>query len=349
MYFDTNESSSHRKAKEKLFDLIIQKRIEVYDQCGNRYEIFNGKYEDEFLHIESFVMDYSNEALFSNHNSPCIKHLESFKKSGYCDKKGYFGAFKELPCERCVTANFRKYVEGSSKFASYRPDVAFGFNGLHKVWLEIKNENPCSENKIKFCKDNDIVLLEISDWDVIKFKDFNGKLVFNKLEEYIEIPNSYKDIVRIIEYIKDELNKYRFIDFKVVLEMLSKSPSTNGILQPRNMMLLLKRIDAEFRTVFMTSKSIMNYFNSDVKCKAIISIKDYEQLKKDNIIQEEAIREIKVVEPSTSDRLAKCFKCKGKEHIRNLLKVEVPMKRGDRVSTRYYHNDCFNSISKLNT
>lgn len=202
MYFDTNESRSHFEAKEKLFDLILSRRVRILDQHGKEYEIFKGKFDNEFLHIESFVMDYSSEALFSSLNPPCDKYMSGNNKSPHCSMKGYFGAFKELPCEKCVKRNYGKYMTGGNKFASYRADLAYGYEGKHKIWLEIENTSPCSKNKIDFCKNNDITLLEISSYDVNNFNKHVGDLIFNKLEEYEYKYSFYDELKKLPEYIE---------------------------------------------------------------------------------------------------------------------------------------------------
>lgn len=343
MYFDSNESSSHKKAKEKLFDLIISKRVEILDQNGNKYEIFKGVQEKEFLHIESFIMDYINKAIFSNMESPCIKHLRDFNKKGLCDTNGYYGAFKELPCEKCVKINFGKYLSGSSKYASYRPDVSFGYNGLHKVWLEIKNESPCSKNKIEFCKQNDIILLEISDNDVLKFNDCNGKLIFNKLEEYIHIASIYEDIDEVITYIKAEIKDNKFAFMQEASHKLLKLPFSDGFLQPRNILLLQKRIENEFNIISIDNKELEKYFNINKKSKLIISKEEYDKLVELNYINKEETQDgIKVIEPSTNSVIVKCFKCKGKDQAKNLVKTEVIHRNNKRF--KYFHEVCLENI-----
>lgn len=339
MYFDSNESLSHKKAKEKLFDLIVQKRIEIVDQYDNVYEIFNGRYKDEFLHIESFIMDYSNEAIFSNEKSPCIKHLEDYKKKGLCDAKGYYGGFKELPCERCVIKNFRKHLGSSSKFASYRPDVSFGYNGNHKIWLEIKSGNPCSKNKIDFCKENGIILLEIKDFDVLNFNDYHGQLVFNKLEEYVHIPNVYEDIDNIIHFAHDELNVQKYLMYTEVIGKINEASSSKSSLAPRNILLLTERIESELAIVNADRKELMDYFGLIKKCKIIISKLDYEAIKESGYITEEKVDGIQILNASISTKMVRCHNCKGKEQAKNLIKVEEKLRNG-KPSLRFYHNEC---------
>lgn len=181
MYFDGNESDEHIEAKKKLFSLILAKRVKLVDSNGKSYDIFTGIYEDEFLHMESFMMDYSAKVLFSSRDSPCKKYMSEHGKSPLCNMKGYYGAFEELPCEKCVTDNFRKHLDGSSKFASYRPDISFGYEGIHRIWIEIKYTHGCSNSKITFCQEKGIVLLEASAESVLSLNDYHNKLTLNKL------------------------------------------------------------------------------------------------------------------------------------------------------------------------
>lgn len=345
-YFETNESNSHLKAKEKLFDLIVSKRIEIVDQHGNSYEIFKGKDETEFLHIESFVMDYSNQALFSNEKPPCQQHLNDHNKKGLCEAKGYYGAYKELPCERCVSINFRRHIKNSSIYASYRPDVAFGYQGIHKIWLEIKNENPCSINKIEFCKKNDIVLLEISDTDVLKFKDYNGRLIFNKLEEYIETPNLYKDIDIVLKHIDKKLKVDLFVDYKEVNNMFIGMPSMDGFFSARNYIKFRNRLEDKFSIISIEGKELKSHFGVRRKTDGIITKAKYNELLKMNCLSDKATNtepEIELLENTDSTRMVRCASCKEKEHANKLMRVKSREKRG-KYLVKYYHEKCFDNI-----
>lgn len=177
-YFNENESYDHMIAKDKLFRLITNKRVKIFDEEGKRYDVFTGERDDEFLHQESFVVDYGDDVLFSSPNSPC-KTLPNFKPM--CDQKGYYGAYENLPCKKCMLANVGD-LHKSSRFGSYRPDISFGYGGKHVIWLEVSHTNPCSFNKINFCMNHNITLLEIDSSVIDDFKDFSGELVFKKLE-----------------------------------------------------------------------------------------------------------------------------------------------------------------------
>ncbi|MGD6876806.1 hypothetical protein [Bacillus infantis] len=338
MYFDTNESSTHKKAKEKLFDLIVSKRIEIVDQDGNVYEIFKGKDETEFLHIESFVMDYYNQALFSNDKSPCQQHLSDLKKEGMCDAKGYYGAFKELPCEKCVSFNFRKYVKYSSKYASYRPDIAFGYKGEHKVWLEIKNESPCSENKIEFCKKYGITLLEINAADVIGFKDYNGKLMFNKLEEYIHVKTIYEEVEELAMLISNDLNTNEFVPFSTVTNFISDRGYAEQLIKFKR--IFDKEVENKFYKVNVEGKDIKKYFGLKKKGTVLVKKEQYDKINELGLLKS---NKPAIAEPSTSDRQVICKKCKGKSKAKDLVRVEGKI-RNSRQTYEFYHEKCFNEI-----
>jgi len=339
MYFDTNESKSHLEAKEKLFDLITSKRVKIADQDGNVYDVFSGKHDDEFLHMESFIMNYSSDAIFSNKESPCKKFMEN--KNPGCNMEGYFGAFKELPCEKCIVKNFRKYIEGSSKYASYRPDVSFGYEGKHKIWLEIKNESPCSKNKIEFCKSNGIVLLEIDSTDINGFKSHNGKLLFNRLEEYVHTPSIYEDTENILKFIREKLNEEKFIPYEQVVEKFADAPSNSEFVTARNIIKFKERLEKEFNIILIEGSDLKRYFNVKRKQKALISKIEYDKLIENKYINEitQSKDGIKIIEKSDSIKSVRCYKCKQKDEARNFIKTEVT-KKDNKKLYRYYHEDC---------
>lgn len=179
------EGEKHLQAKEKLFQLLMERRVKIKDQHSADYPIFNGKCVDEFLHIESFVMDYNGLSLFSNSNSPCKKYIVDVP---LCDQSGYYGAFRELPCHQCIMNNIDvSLLKGDSEYASYRADISYGYGNKHRVWLEIKDTHGCSEHKIHFCKLHSIDLIEIDAEQIIELDGYNHVLVGQKLEPLYKV------------------------------------------------------------------------------------------------------------------------------------------------------------------
>lgn len=178
-FFNNKESKAHKEAKEKLFDLIIQDKVKILDNYNREYYIYVG-FEEEFLHMESFLINYHNEAIYSNYDLPCVKHL-NFNKEEYvllCDLKGHWGVFETLPCKKCIEIN---YI-GDKNIIGYTPDIAYGYDGKHQIWLEINHKHKCTKQKIDYCRDNNIILLEINSKDVLDFNETkNNNLIFNNL------------------------------------------------------------------------------------------------------------------------------------------------------------------------
>lgn len=336
-YFNEgNESKSHLKAKEKLFDLITSKRIEIVDQHGNQYEVFTGKYKDEFLHIESFVMDYSPKVIFSNKEAPCKKYFEGTKKKPNCNMSGYFGAFKELPCSRCISCNFKRETNTSSHLASFRPDVAFGFDGLHKVWFEIKNSSPCSEKKIEFCKSNGIVLLEISDSDINNFKEYTGTLIFNKLKDYVYQTNIYDDLKTIMSLIGKELKDKQYVTVDEIYKEYIKLPNVDSE-NTRQLILFYQRIKEKFIMLKLDNKISREHFGLEKKTSIITTLSENELLKQKLINNQD---EEKKVKKNANGKVRKviCFKCREKETTDEMIRVEAES-AGKQV-IKYFHKDC---------
>lgn len=335
-YFNTNESKTHLAAKEKLFDLIVSKRIKIVDQYNNEYKIFTGEHEDEFLHVESFIMDYVNKAIFSNSDSPCKKYFDDKpNKKPSCSMEGYYGAFKELPCSGCINSNFRRETNHSSNLASYRPDVSFGYEGIHKVWFEIKNSSPCSKNKIEFCKNNGIVLLEISDSVVNGFKDYNGTLRFHKLEEYVHVPTIYDGLKDINNFIRQYLADSKYVTHQEVSNKFFELSGLNSRnFTTRDLIKLQDKIKEEFVTITIDNKVLKDHFGFKKKTSVIITEEENEIVKSKLISESNKKNKVK------SDKPVKriCFKCKVKGNKEEMIMVEGKSAGKDII--RYFHKDC---------
>ena len=280
LYFDNNESKKHLQAKEELFDLIVSRRVKVLDQHGVEYKIFNGEHKDEFLHIESFVMDYSDEALFSNYNSPCKKYMTG-NKIPECNMKGYFGAFKEFPCEKCVQVNYGEFMSGGNKFASYRADIACGHQGKHRIWLEIKNTSPCSKGKIEFCKSRGVTLLEIDANDVDGIRDkFNTSIVelkFIKLEEYKYEYNFYEELKNLPNHIGKIIEVDGYTTFDEVINFFNLKSGERGVSDVRNIVKIQNLIKERFAVIKECGDGLIAYFNLDKKRSIIVEKNDYDK------------------------------------------------------------------------
>lgn len=272
-YFNYKESFTHLSAKEKLFELIKSRRVTIKDQFNEEYDIFKGKFNHEFLHLESFVMDYSNRVLFSNYDSPC-KELKNF--TPLCKQEGYMGAFEELPCAKCILSNFGD-IKKSSRYASFRPDISFGYDGLHKVWLEIKHTHESTYNKLRFCYENDIILLEIDTNVIEEFNDYNGELVFERLiYEPVEI-----DLSKYEKFIESNLNEKGYILsvdlkrkinknlFEYTFNKLARYDIYNQLINKYNLI-----------EVFDDNRGVMEYFGFKGKKKILIQEKDIPKIER---------------------------------------------------------------------
>lgn len=82
--------------------------------------------------------------------------------------------FYEHPCNSC---QYKGKLDVIFIF-----DIGFSANGIYKLAIEIENTSPVKPNKIKFCKDNKIVLIEVNANELIRnnFKDYK----YVKCHEY---------------------------------------------------------------------------------------------------------------------------------------------------------------------
>lgn len=206
LFYENSEGKKHYDMKMKLFDLIIEKNVKIVDDYNAEYEIYTKKHKNEFLHIESFIIKpeqedrYVNSVFFSNENLPCSKYLgfDTNNNGLLCDLKGYCGAIEKLPCNKCLEINLDKKQKNDISIG-FTPDISFGYDGKHIVWLEVLNTSPCSPYKIKFCQDNNIELLEISVTDIDRFK--SGRMIFNNLTKKVNKTGEKEFLSKVLEQI----------------------------------------------------------------------------------------------------------------------------------------------------
>ncbi len=159
--FNGYESEIHKNAKHKLFNLIVNHKINIYDNNNIYYNIFPYKYKNEFLHLESFNIGYhSNNPIYSNDYLPC-NNIFNIKISP-CSFRGGFGVIENLPCNNCLKNSKLKndYKNIDINKIGFRPDIAWGYENEYKVWLEVNYAHSCNDNKILYCANNNIILLE---------------------------------------------------------------------------------------------------------------------------------------------------------------------------------------------
>ena len=226
LFFENTESKIHNKAKMRLFDLLLEGKVEIKDNYNNTYNIFQGEYDTEFLHIESFLIKpnkydpYINSAMLSNHELPCMKYLNLNKEEHrlLCNQQGYYGAIENLPCRKCIEINLGNKQE-YKYFVGYTPDISFGYNGEHKIWLEINYTHLCSDHKINYCINNNITLLEINADDIkynseeLYFNNHNLNFYTERERLFNEAVNNYLNEINDKGYIFRENIKNTFIDY----------------------------------------------------------------------------------------------------------------------------------------
>lgn len=288
LFFDHPESDRHLNAKEKLFNLISEKKINITDNFENKHIIFKGENQDEFLHVESFIIrpenekTYVNSAFFSNKDLPCVKYL-TFKGNArlLCDQRSSYGAHDNLPCKYCLEMNLSSNEKNKTKIG-YTPDVSFGYDGKHKVWLEILYTHACSDHKIRYCVENNIVLLEISVEEIENLT--GGTLKFNNLT------SAWKDTVgEMSNQVVLEMNKSHYIEKVRFKEKL------NEAYFPCTLMMFHEKYNN-----FMTSNgySEFSYYDNDLKERLQINVTGRKHLivddiflKKVDVIKEERLQD----------------------------------------------------------
>lgn len=216
------ETKEHLKSKELLFDWIITKQVEIYDNLGNKYEMMIGKNKNEFLHSESLVITDNNSVLYSSTpgNLPCNKLLKGDRDfTPMCDMKGHSGAIYDLPCQKCI-----KTVNARFHEIKLIPDLAYGYKNSYTIWLEIFKTSGSSFKKMKYCSKNNINLLEINVEDIQELEDVKGKkkLVFNNLTHYYNNLDLRSDIWKqmTIDFVNSSLDKYGYLEQRILLAQI---------------------------------------------------------------------------------------------------------------------------------
>jgi hypothetical protein len=204
------ESNIHKEAKEKLFNMLSN-GLKIIDQNGENYRY---GWDDEFLHMESPILNYKNSVLYSNSKRklPCFKYLNfnyTHNKNLLCNQKGHYGNISNLPCKECIIKNCDlKLLD-----VGFIPDISYGYNGIHSVWFEINYKHPSTLEKLFFCYTKNIMLFEFDaeyilnlDWNTekIKHKRYSVKEYDNELIANMKIlllKNRKPTIERRILYI----------------------------------------------------------------------------------------------------------------------------------------------------
>jgi len=228
IFNEYTEGKLHKKIKDYIFDSIVNGSCRVFDDSGIEYHIYKGEYDDEFLHMEDFLikpreqLTYLKEAMLSSSELPCMKYLNFTNNTHHmmCKGRGYFGAIDTMPCRKCFDVNFEalcKYTNPS--FIGFNPDISYGYNGVHKVWLEINSTHECTPYKVNYCFQNDIILLEI---DVREFstkpysKEFHFKRLLPAKDFVVTKQSLIDDLFKSIQTYGFEIAsnfKYRYHNF----------------------------------------------------------------------------------------------------------------------------------------
>ncbi|MEH7116067.1 hypothetical protein V7128_01410 [Neobacillus vireti] len=187
---ESNESKEHLEAKVKLFERLTNGKITFINQFGKPLTVTPNK-SWTHLYMEAYVYanDKNNDSYFGSSCLGCFCHTEEFKANinrnkdyiyedsvSYClsnrfDKslseiifsnKDGATAFTQHPCSLC------KYKGNSECIAIF--DIAVSKNEQYILAIEVVKTSPCSENKIKYCKDNNIFLIEVNYNDILKMK-----------------------------------------------------------------------------------------------------------------------------------------------------------------------------------
>lgn len=223
LFFVDGESKYHYDMKVKLFDLIKNNEIKIIDNDKIEYD-FDMSKDKAFLHMESFIIEnpetnrYAPNVFYSNDDPPCrsILHLDS-KNNLCCDALGHYGVIENLPCRECLEKNI--ICEENNSIIGYIPDISYGYNNQHKIWVEINYRHPSTNEKTIFCYLNNITLLEI---DTSRIENIDNGIVH---AINLTSDNTYKyEIDAIIDNMKFLILKNNFADYNYIMGRFLQIP-----------------------------------------------------------------------------------------------------------------------------
>ena len=199
-FLDSKEGNKHLKSKQQLFNILSKGNIKIYNHQLKRidFDITKG-----FLQMESFLLcdkktkdyNYINEPLYNNTEHICREYLE--KNTYNCDFNNQSKVTENLPCVECINKNDLIGDFG----IGYTPDIAYIEDNKHKIWFEINNSHPCTPEKKRFCRDNNIILLEL---DAQNFRDNISNIYFNELNFYDYEDSRNKELIAQVYNIINE-------------------------------------------------------------------------------------------------------------------------------------------------
>ncbi|WP_299831324.1 hypothetical protein [uncultured Metabacillus sp.] len=155
-----NESDVHKSFKDKLFNMIINKEIKLYDQFGKEI-IFK---DNSFISTETPVSkEYGKEIPYVSSCKPCLDKFE-LEYNEEVEKridpkvvKSCYNSYKIHPCIGCIF-NKQNYI---SVF-----DIGAGKDKEYTTAIEVLNTSRVKEYKLKYCIKNNIELFEVNVNDI---------------------------------------------------------------------------------------------------------------------------------------------------------------------------------------
>lgn len=181
----SNEGGLHYYNKGYLMDWIINKEVIFQNQEGYRFYINIDRME--FGSMESYVYKisremepYSSGQCFQCFNIETEEQLDELLYNKFIDsnrewnkniliKDDNYEYFKSHPC------NFCKYKGVADCIFIF--DIAFSHKGKIEVAVEVNNTSPVKWNKIKFCEENNITLIQVGAKAVNRVTQRENKIV----------------------------------------------------------------------------------------------------------------------------------------------------------------------------
>lgn len=206
---ESNESIEHKEAKFKLFDRLVDTRFTFINQFGKELNVTPKSTWDN-LYMEAYVYkgNNTNDPYTNSPCSMCYSKTEEFISRIDSSKKDVYEKFAEADeyCfnNRFITSEFNHNLytldhdywtedDGNERICNtystfhahpcsickYKGkldciaifDIAGSRKGNYTIAIEVVKTSHCSENKIKFCKDKNLFLIEVDYKDILSLKN----------------------------------------------------------------------------------------------------------------------------------------------------------------------------------
>lgn len=206
-----NESKEHKEAKFKLFEKIVDGEFTFITQYNEEIKIkqFN---DWEYIYMEAYIYKELENAYDPYKNQHCYMCIEGYLNSigkqfnfeEYDENYEFYDAEKfsrREYNENLYTFDKEKwtatYLSHPCSICKYKGkldcimifDIGLSRKGDYTYAIEIVKSSTCTPNKIKYCMDKNLPILEVDYRDILNLSDEDKSVKCNLLWGYKDKDN----------------------------------------------------------------------------------------------------------------------------------------------------------------